>query len=196
MLRTNLSTRPFYNLHALRVALVVAGAVVLGLTLFNVVQIVRLSASQRTLGASAAAAENEALRLRSEAEKIRGQINAQELRVVANAAREANEIIDQRTFSWTQLFTLFENTLPADVRITAVQPRLEQDGTFVVGMTVEARRTADLDAFMEALEEQAGFHDVLAIQDQVLESGVLEAVVEGVYVPMSREPAPAGDVQR
>jgi hypothetical protein len=118
MLQINLGTRPFYNVRAVQVVLGTVTAIVIGLTLFNVVQTVRLAMSQYTLGASAAQAEAEAARLLSEATRIRAQINPAELAVVANAAREANAIIDQRAFSWTELFAQFEATLPPDVRIT------------------------------------------------------------------------------
>jgi Tfp pilus assembly protein PilN len=185
MLRTNLSTRPFYNVRAVRLLIAAIAALVVALTLFNVVQLVRLTAAQRTLGGRAAAAEDEAERLRAEAARIRSQINPDELQVVADAAREANAIIDRRAFSWTELFTKFESTLPPDVRITAVRPRLE--GTdFVVSVGLEARRAEDLDAFMEALESQGGFHNVLAIAEQVGDNGLLEAIVEGSYVPPAR----------
>ena len=33
-------------------------------------------------------------------------------------ARQANDLIERRTFSWTELFNRFEHTLPDDVRIT------------------------------------------------------------------------------
>ena len=186
MLRTNLSTRPFYNVRAVHAALGAAAAVVLVFTLFNAVQIVRLSLSQQTLGASAADAEQEAARLRSEAATIRAQINPQELQLVADEAREANRIIDQRAFSWTELFAQFEATLPPDVRITAVQPRIEENN-FVIGVGVEARRAEDLDAFVEALETGGSFQNVLAVKEQTGEGGLIEAIVEAKYVPRSRE---------
>lgn len=190
MLRTNLSTRPFYNVRAVQLTLGVFAGLVLGITLFNVVEIVRLAASQRSLGSSAAEAEAEAARLRSEAARIRSQINPQELQVVANAAREANGIIDQRAFSWTSLFGQFESTLPPDVRITAVRPRLERSGTFVVAIAAQARRAEDLDAFVEALESKGAFRDVLAVQEQTNDAGLIEAVIEGTYVPPARTTAP------
>jgi Tfp pilus assembly protein PilN len=189
MLRTNLSTRPFYNVRAVRMALGVIAAIVIVVTLFNLIQIVRLTTSQRTLGARAAAAEDEAAKLRAEAAEIRGQINPEELAVVADAAREANSIIDRRAFSWTGLFTKFEATLPPDVRITAVRPRLD-DGTFLLSIGVEARRAEDLDAFMEALESNGGFRDVLAVAEQVSDEGTLQAVVEGTYAPPPRDAVP------
>ena len=191
MLRINLGTRPFYNVRAVHVTLGVVAALVIGLTLFNIVETVRLAISQYTLGASAAEAEAEADRLRAEAVRVRSQINAEELAVVANAAREANAIIDQRAFSWTDLFAHFEATLPPDVRVTAVQPRLESNGDFVIGIGVEARRPEDLDAFIESLEDRGGFHDVLSVQEQTGESGLIQAVIQGTYVPPARGTAPA-----
>jgi Tfp pilus assembly protein PilN len=183
MLKTNLATRPFYNLRAVRALLGAVALLVLAVTLFNAVQLVRLTASQYTLGARAAEAEREAARLRADAVRIRSQINPQELEVVANAAREANAIIDQRAFSWTDLLTQFEATLPPDVRITTVQPRLERDGRFIVAIGVQARRSEDLDAFIEALETAGGFHNVLSIQEQTADGGLIQAVIQGSYAP-------------
>jgi Tfp pilus assembly protein PilN len=185
MIRTNLSTRPFYNVRAVQVTLSTLAAIVLGITLFNVIRIVALLTSQQTLGATADDAEREAARLRSEATRIRAQINPAELQTVATAAREANDLIDQRAFSWTELFTQFEQTLPDDVRITAVQPRLEK-AVFLVDVAVEAKRAEDLDAFIEALEMTGAFHNVLATETQSTEEGILEAIVVGAYEPPSR----------
>jgi len=192
MLRTNLSTRPFYNLRVVQVALGAAAAIVLGLTLFNVIQLVRLTTSHYTLGARAADSEQDAARLRAEAAQIRAQINPQELEVVAGAAREANAIIDQRAFSWTDLLAQFEATLPPEVRVTTVQPRLEPGGNFVVAVGVEARRAEDLDAFIEALETDGGFRNVLSVQEQTNVSGLIQAVIEGTYAPPSRQDPGAG----
>ena len=185
MIRTNLSTRPFYKVRAVQVSLSILAAIVLGITLFNVIRIVALLGSQHTVGATADQSEREAARLRSEASRIRAQINPAELETVATAAREANNLIDQRAFSWTELFSQFEATLPDDVRITAVQPRLEK-GIFIVAVAVEARRAEDLDAFIEALEMTGVFRNVLATETQTNQRGLLEAILQGAYQPSSR----------
>jgi len=194
MLRMNLATRPFYNVRAVRMALGLAGVVLLGASLFNATRLVSLSVSQESLGARASEAESDAARLRLEAQGMLAQINTQELEVVAGAAREANAIIDQRAFSWTGLFERFEATLPADVRITAVQPRLERTGEFVVAIGVQARQAEDLDVFVEALEAGAGFYNALAIQTQTDDEGLIEAIVEGVYAPSADEVGAASGV--
>jgi len=195
MLRTNLSTRPFYNVRAVRAVLGLFALVVAALTLFNVVQLVSLSARQRTLSADAVRAENEAARLRTQAAAFRARIDPRELASVSADAKEANAIIDRRAFSWTTLFSQFEQALPPDVRITAVQPRREQDGTFAVNIGVQARRVEDVEAFIEALEARTPFRDVLPVEEQTGDSGLIEAIIDGRYMPArpgaAAAPAPA-----
>ena len=98
-------------------------------------------------------------------------------------SRMANAIIDRRAFSWTELFAQFEESLPPDVRITAVQPRREQNGTFAVNIGVQARRVEDVEAFIEALEAQTPFRDVLPVEEQTGDDGLIEAVLDGHYAP-------------
>ncbi len=183
MLRTNLSTRPFYNVRAVRVLLGVCGLIAAALTLYNVVELVRLTSTQRALSADAVRAETEAERLRADAVRLRGRIDARELALVSADAREANAIIDRRAFSWTSLFTQFEQALPPDVRITAVQPRREQDGTFAINIGVQARRVEDVEAFIEALEARSPFREVLPVEEQTADDGLIEAVIDGRYAP-------------
>jgi len=182
MLQTNLSTRPFYNERAVQFVLGLFVLIVVAATAFNAIELLRLTTSQRTLGAHAVDSEREAARLRAEAAAIRAQINPKDLETVASAAREANGIIDQRAFSWTTLLGEFEKTLPDDVRITGVEPRLTQQGAFIVGITVQARRAEDLDMFIENLEKTGAFRNVTPLEEHTNEQGLLDAVVEGAYV--------------
>lgn len=186
MLRSNLSTRPFYNVRAVQVVLAAVAVLVLLITAYNIVEVVRLSIAQRTLGARAAEAEADAARLRDDAARIRAQIDPEELASVSGAAAEANGIIDQRAFSWTGLLVHFEMALPPDVRITAVRPRQERDGSTVISMGVHARRVEDLDAFIEALEMTGAFRRVLPLESQTDDDGLIEAVVEGTYIQPPR----------
>ena len=52
MLRTNLSTRPFYNERAVHLVLGLVALVVIGLTVANLVSVVRLSRQNTALGAT------------------------------------------------------------------------------------------------------------------------------------------------
>ena len=195
MLRTNLSTRPFYNARAVQLGLGLLAAVVVILTIVNVAEIIRLTGAQQSLGARASDYEAQAVQMRQEAAQLRGKVDPKELAVVAAAAREANTVIDRRVFSWTDLMTQFEATLPEDVRITAVSPREERD-RLLIGVAVEARTVEDLDGFVEALEQTGSFRDVLPVEQRPTADGLVEAIVEGVYAqpPRDLDPAPAADV--
>ncbi len=182
MLRTNLSTRPFYNIRAVQAALGACAAFVILFTMFNVISLLQLATSQRSLGARAVQAQNDAAKLRADATRVRSQVDAKELESVSTAAREAKSIIEMRAFSWTELLAQFEKTLPENVRVTAVQPRPDQDGRFVVGMRVEAREIGDVEKFLEALETTGAFQNVLTTTDQTTDDGLIEAVIEGDYV--------------
>jgi len=189
MLRTNLSTRPFYNIRAVQAALGALVAFVILFTMFNVISLLQLATSQRSLGARAVQAQNDAAKLKADAARVRAQINAKELETVSAAAREAKSIIEMRAFSWTDLLAQFEKTLPENVRITAVQPRLEKDGRFIIGMRVEAKDIGDLEKFLEELEMTGAFHNVLTTDEQATDDGLLEAVIEGSYVQQSASAA-------
>ncbi len=190
MLRTNLSTRPFYNIRAVQLTLGALALLVAVLTIINLVQLVRLTASERALGARAQQAETDAQKFRDDARRIRSQIDAKELNEVAAAAQEANAIIDLRAFSWSDLFAQLETTLPANVRLTSFQPQEDNDGRLVMTLGVQARRVQDLESFLDALESTGRFHDVLAAQEQTDQDGLINAVVEGIYLVPSQEPAP------
>jgi len=186
MLRTNLSTRPFYNIRAVQLTLGLLVLLVAAMTLFNLVQLARLTSSERALGARAQQAESEARRLREEAGRIRSQIDTKELNEVAAAAQEANAIIDLRAFSWSDLFSHLEATEPDDVRLTSFQTKEDRDGKLVVNLRVQARRVQDLESFIDAMEKTGSFQRVLAAEEQTNPDGLINALVEGVYLPPPR----------
>jgi hypothetical protein len=190
MLRTNLATRPFYNERAVRLGIAVAVVLVAGLTAFNGAQIITLGARNNDLAARAEAAEGRARQLRADAAAIRKTLDQGDVTVVQAAAREANLLIERRAFSWTDLFNRFEETLPDDVRIAAVQPQVDENGRMLVAVTVISRRTEDLDEFIDRLEKTGAFRGVLPRQEIAQDDGTIRSVIQGYYGP--EDAAPAG----
>ena len=181
MLRSNLSTRPFYNERAVQLLLLLAGVIVLALTAFNVIRIVSLSRQNTELSAHSVSDREEAERLRREAASIRGGINQAELKTIVAAAQEANVLIDHRTFSWTEFFNRIEATLPPDVMLTEVQPSFQEDQT-IISMTVLGRRTEDVAEFVQKLEATGVFKEPLARQGDRTEDGLERMQITSVYV--------------
>lgn len=191
MLRTNLATRPFYNERAVHVAIAAAALLVIVITALNGARIITLSRHHTELASRIDSEQAEAARLTKEAATIRRTINRDELEVVARAAAEANALIDQRTFSWTEFFNHIEGTLPPDVMLTAVHPSFDGDVT-KVSMGVLARRQEDVDELMERLDATGAFAQVIPAQQVTTDEGLYRVTIESVYtgtVPEAEKPA-------
>lgn len=181
MLRTNLATRPFYNERGVQLALGLAMLVVIALTIFNVTQVVLLSRRHLTLGQEIAAAENRAQDLRARAAKARQSTDPKQIEAISGEAREANTLISQRLFSWTDLLNRLETTLPDGVRITMLRPQVEGDGSVTVQMTVTGRSIEDIEEFMARLEKTSAFSGVYPRDDIPSADGLVQATLEGKY---------------
>jgi Tfp pilus assembly protein PilN len=181
MLRANLATRPFYNERAIHLLVALAALIVLAITAVNVSRIVMLSRHSTELSARTNADRAEASRLSTEAVRIRRTINKDELALVVNAAQEANALIDQRTFSWTEFFNQIEATIPPDVMLTSVRPSFK-DGVTNVTMIVLGRQVADIDEFMEKLEATGYFENIIPASSEITDDGLRRATIDSVYV--------------
>jgi hypothetical protein len=195
VIRTNLATRPFYNERGVRSGLVALALVSVGLTAFNAIEILQLEGQSRQSRQSMAQNAQQAREMRDKARVIRQSINQAQLDAVQVSAREANSLIDRRTFSWTELLNFFQATLPPDVRIVGVSPQIDQDGRLLVAMSVLSRRIDDLNEFLDALEDTQAFSAVLSRQDSVDEDGIWHSAVQAYYgaVTSADRPVPASE---
>lgn len=200
MIRTNLATRPFYNERAVRLWLLLAALVALAATAFNVSQVLRFSNSNTELATRAVNDEARAADLRSRAQRARASVDVSQVQSVALDASQANELIDRRTFSWTELFNQFERTLPDNVRITAVRPTVDRDRRIVLNIVVLARGVDDVNEFMENLDATGAFLELRARQEHTTDDDQIESQLQTVYRPAgmpaepeaaSAEPGPA-----
>jgi Tfp pilus assembly protein PilN len=195
MIRTNLSTRPFYNERAVRLWLLAIAIVVAAATVFNVSRVLHYSRNETDLALRASQDEAEANRLHMAAARERASVDAKQILAESARAKEANNLIDRRTFSWTALFNRFESTLPADVRITAVRPRLdEKDHRIELTVTVLSRTVDDVDRFMENLEQTGAFERLNPNDTRVDDTGQFETTLTMKYAnPSAPEPAAAAE---
>lgn len=195
MLRTNLSTRPFYNQRALRAAIGGVALVALALSLYNAIRVVSLTARNGELSSRAAESEGRADALAAQSRQIREALNRADVTATAAAADEANLLIDRRAFSWTALFNRFEDTLPGDVRITAVQPQIDKQGRFVLAIAVVSRSVEAVDAFIGEMEKSGSFSMALPVQETLMEDETFRSVIQARYLPAATKPAAASESQ-
>ena len=194
MLTGNLASRPFYNERLVRGVLVVALAAAAAWAAVNAATLVSLSQQSAMLSERVRSEGLRAAAARSDADGVRRGLDAKQLTTVATSATEANQLILQRTFSWTELFNQFEDTLPSDVRLVQVQPQADAEGRLMVSLTVVSRRIEDLDAFIGKLEATGTFRGLVSRSDEVIEDGTIESRLQGYYrhpanpAPPSSEP--------
>ena len=181
MLKGNLSSRPFYNERLVSMVMIGAALVGVVLTIFNVTALSHLYGERAKQQAEEEQSLSEADRVRQSAQKLQQSLDQSNLRTLADQTREANWLIDQRTFSWTEFLGFIERTLPRDARLVAVAPRVERN-VFKIVMLVNAKQQADLETFIESLESTAAFKNVLPTDMTRLEDGTLSITLESTYV--------------
>lgn len=191
MLRGNLSTRPFYNERLATAVIGIVAAIALLLTGFNIWRLTVLSSERAEVRAKLDNTTQEIERVQGNAAALRRAVDRPTLGRLAVSAREANGLIDARTFSWTTLFGLLEKALPMDVRLSIITPRVEK-GVIKVAMNVVARDFDALDEFVEKLGDTGAFYDVAAAEQRKNEDGQIAALVETSYLPPTlAAPGPA-----
>ena len=148
MLKINLATRPFYNERVVHVVLVLlgTGALVLmgraGRTVFE------LSKVYTEITRAAEVSEAQVGTVTQETRSLEENVSDEELEALRVSAAEANRLIDQRVFSWTELFNVIERTLPSRVMLTGLRPTGNADSmSLVIGVIGE--RVADIEEFIE-----------------------------------------------
>lgn len=188
MLKGNLSSRPFYNERLVTAALVLVAALVLALAVFNGYKLQALSKQRSALKARIERDTAQAQQIERGAVAIQRSVNRATLIQLAGSTQEANTLIDQRTFSWTVFFGLIEKTLPIDLRLVSVEPRVER-GNVKVTMGVVGRRLEDVDAFVDALQDTGSFYDLSPkAKERNEDDNTYRADVVGYYLAPNQPP--------
>jgi type IV pilus assembly protein PilN len=192
VIRTNLSTRPFYNERAVHLWLLVAALAVAAATIFNVSRVIGYSRSDTELAMQASRDEARAADLRQQASRLRATVDPRQIEFASAEARQANDLIDRRTFSWTELFNRFESTLPDDVRIVAVRPKVDRRNGNILTINVVGRTIEDVDKFMVNLEATGAFSQTLSKEERINDEGLLAASLETTYMPTAAKADASG----
>jgi len=189
MLRGNLSSRPFYNERLVSLAFGVIGIIAVALTTFNAYTLYQLSAQRSTLKAAIETDTKQAETINRGAAALQSSVDKQTLVRLAGSTQEANSLIDSRTFSWTEFFGYIEKTMPMNLRLIAVAPRIEK-GEIKVTMSIEAKKLDDINTFVDALQQTGAFYDVYPKVSEGNDDGSFRSDVMSFYLPPKGSSAP------
>jgi hypothetical protein len=180
MLKGNLATRPFYNEQPvnLLIAALAIGAILLAA--FNTTRAIYLSGERARRTVVERDAEEEIRTLTEAAAKQRATVDPSAMGRLGITTAEANDLIEQRIFSWTVLLGLLEQTIPMDVRLISIGKRFDNRG-FTVSMNANAKRSSDLEQFIERLWATGYFYDVFSGDLQGNDDNTFTSLIEGRY---------------
>ena len=182
MIRTNLATRPFYNERLVNLWILLLAVILVAATIFNVSRVRSDAGSNTELASQASQNTARTSELRRTAASLRASLDAKQIQAVSKDAREANTLIDRRTFSWTGLFNQFETTLPDDVRITSVRPTVDREHNITLTISVVAKSVKDVDDFMKRLDDTGAFKDLYSTDERPNEDNQIESILTMRYV--------------
>jgi hypothetical protein len=191
LIRNNLASRPFYNERLVSLGLILGLVIVLALTAFNLTQILSLTAERSVFKAEQEKDDREAAAINAGADAVRRSVDQVKLSKLVRETREANELIDQRTFSWTVFFNHIEQTMPIDARLMSVEPRVER-GEFLIGITVNGRTLENIEDFTDHLLATGVFYDVALTRIQGNEDSTTTATLLSKYYLAPTPPKTTG----
>jgi hypothetical protein len=185
--RLNLATRPFRN-ERLPNLLAVAGLFAVLVVSAWHVWVARDVLPDRTSSLIQALGEREAesARIRAEETSLRA------LRPDAASIAEwklVKDLVDQRVFSWSTLFSVLEETLPDGVRLEALQPQV-RDGQISLEMQASSRTHEEAMLLLSSMEARPEFAGVQPRSRSTLDDGSI-AMVLLVKQYLPQEPKPA-----
>ncbi|MET0551572.1 MAG: hypothetical protein ABW221_00945 [Vicinamibacteria bacterium] len=188
-MRLNLATRPFRNERLPNLLAVVGLVAALAVSAWHLrvardVLPDRTSTLIQTLGER----EAESTRIRAEAAGLRA------LRPEAASVAEwkrVKDLVDQRMFSWSTLFSVLEETLPDGVRLQTLQPEA-RDGNVSVEMLATARTHEEAMLLMSKMEDRPEFAGVEPQSRTTQDDGTINLVIRVQrYLPQDAKPAAA-----
>ena len=188
MLKSNLATRPFYNDRLVGLTLAVVALAALALTAFNATQLLSLSKERGKFDQTVGKYADDTRLLENKTASLRSTLDVANLKLLRIGADEANDLIDKRTFSWSEFLAVIEKTLPMGARVVEVSPKPEKN-VMNIDITVVCKTSGDLEAFVQALDKSNQFKDVVPTHRNPNEDGTQTALVEAVYLGLNGEPS-------
>ena len=196
MLKINLATRPFYNERVIDTVLLLLGTGALVLMALGGRTVLQLSNTYADVVRTAELSELQTGTVTQEMVTLNQSVSEDELERLRLSAAEANRLIDQRVFSWTELFNVIEETLPDRVMLTGLRPT-GTSGSMSLTIGVIGERVTDIEQFIEELEATGSVDNVLARQEQRTENGMYSAQLTGEFRGSTvRRDRPRDDAER
>jgi hypothetical protein len=125
----------------------------------------------------------------SSAEEARAAIGRFQVSTLAAESRELNRIVQERRFSWLDLLGRLERTLPGDVRLARLAPKVSEDGSVALSLSLVGRGSQSVVRTIDSLARDPLFSEIEILSETTQEEGVPEGrsfEVKTIYRPAAK----------
>ena len=166
----NLASRPFYNTRLYLVAFGASVALLLIMTILNLVTLLQGQAAWKHFGDDQAGLQSQLRSMDHDVLTLQRELQRRDLTEVSAQSKFANVAIVQRMFSWTLMFNRLEQIMPPTVKLRSLRPKVDEDGIHfrVMGTSKDSSAFAD---FEEALLAAPLFSEVYPQSEGLAASG-------------------------
>lgn len=183
----NLAAKPYRDFRVLYAVLGTAGLVALVLMVYNVMTAYRYLVETKETRAQITAIDEEAARERALAETMELRIAAIDAATLDDQARFINEQIRERAFSWSAMMSRLETLLPGDVRLTNLNPTVDEDGNVTLSLECVSRREDGLLVLLDRIYKDPSFKDSFPSVDSLEGTGLHRISIQTTYLPSPEE---------
>jgi Tfp pilus assembly protein PilN len=160
-----------------------AALVALVLMTYNVLTAWRYLVDTKEARSEIAALETETTHERETAEAMEKRIGAIDAVELDDKARFINSQIRERVFSWSTLMERLEKLLPGDVRLTTLNPTVEEDGTVNLSLSCVSRKPDGLVTLLDRLYSDPAFKNAFPSSDNAQPDGTHRIEISTTYLP-------------
>lgn len=164
MLRTNLnlSSVPFINNRKFYLVSLLLSGILCGVSYWNATQYLKVHSRKMEMDQVLEKTRQQIWKLEGEEQQIRGRLLRPETADFLDTVEYVNQLIDRRTFSWTELLNDLEQVVPPNVQVVSIRPRIVRN-EFGIEITANARNSEDYVSFLSNLEASRKFGGVVPI---------------------------------
>ena len=153
----NLALQPYENMRPLYLAVGMAAAVLVGLASLVLWKDWQNRDETRLVTEQIRLLQRESAALQEKQQELERWLQMPEVQQIRDRAAFLNSLILRKSLSWTQIFMELEKILPAQARITAIRPSMNQLQQAELSLTVAAVEMGPLVAFLKNLESSSRF---------------------------------------
>lgn len=158
----NYSTKPFEEIARYYRIIIILGLLVIAMLTLNLFLYLDYRKESAQLIPERDFLEKKRDDIKSQLEAGKAELRKSENKELFKKISELNRLIESRIFSWTSLLNSLEKAIPSDVMVTAITPRIAEDGiTITISVkTFDYRGILKLITNMDASRVFSGFYPV------------------------------------